>query len=81
MVDLGTLEHFISHNGIILPEVYDLVLDLRYGEHGAIETKYYYLHHPTRAVFFLDEFHSSDLHVWYEIQGEISGGHLSEFFD
>ncbi|KAF8884893.1 hypothetical protein CPB84DRAFT_1850522 [Gymnopilus junonius] len=55
--DISVIEEFISQNNITLPRNSDLVIDLFYSEKDqVIQTFYYYVHHASRSIFFLDIF-------------------------
>ena len=77
--DISTIDEFIDDNGIIIPDNTDLVLDLQYDEKSqSIETLYFYVHHNTRSIFFLDSFEVNKLATWDEMKGAISTRRLRE---
>ncbi|KDR80111.1 hypothetical protein GALMADRAFT_136654 [Galerina marginata CBS 339.88] len=74
--DVDTLEHFTSANGITLPEDSDLVIELQHDEDGDLQATYYYAHHLSRSIFFLDTYEAENLSVWSEAPGATSKSHL-----
>ncbi|KDR80115.1 hypothetical protein GALMADRAFT_223014 [Galerina marginata CBS 339.88] len=68
--DISTLEEFISTHDLALPKNSDLVMDLFYDETNlVIQTVYYFVHHPSKSVFFLDHFETEKLATWYKTKG------------
>ncbi|KAH9478554.1 hypothetical protein JR316_0009010 [Psilocybe cubensis] len=73
--DISTIEEFISTHGITLPSNCDLALDVTYNNAcQEIQTFYYFVHHPSRSIFFLDNYEAP----WCELKGINSSSHLRE---
>ncbi|PPQ81490.1 hypothetical protein CVT25_015662 [Psilocybe cyanescens] len=73
--DISTIEEFISTHSITLPRNCDLALDVTYNNAcQEIQTVYYFVHHPSRSIFFLDNYEAP----WCELKGINSSSHLRE---
>ncbi|KAF9568673.1 hypothetical protein CPC08DRAFT_746116 [Agrocybe pediades] len=75
--NITIIEDFIYENNICMPEDSDLVLDVFYDEETKeVSTTYYYVHHPTRSIFFLDPYEAESLTAWHEVEGIRTQNHL-----
>jgi len=73
--DILTIERFIQDNDIIIPEQSDLVLNVFYDD-GELITTYYYAHHPSRTIFFLDQYEAKNMTACWEATGVKTENHL-----
>ncbi|KAF4618572.1 hypothetical protein D9613_009960 [Agrocybe pediades] len=77
--DISTIEEFIYQYDVQIPDNTDLVIDLQYDEETkSIQTVYFYVHHNSRSIFFLDNFEVSKLATWDELKSAISTRRLHQ---
>jgi hypothetical protein len=73
MADLDIIENFITNHAISLPKSCQLVFDL-FVTGATIETKYYFVNHQMRSIFFLDTF---VVEPWIDTPGRLGEPFLS----
>ncbi|KZV67867.1 hypothetical protein PENSPDRAFT_38700 [Peniophora sp. CONT] len=76
------LEQIKTQTGVLLPSDYELVVQITFDEWEGEESvlwQYYYVHHETRSLFWLQPFHAGD--YLGEISGPVSPAHFKHMLE